>query len=182
MKATKHHTNIYQIDNFLSSAEISTILDCAISTPEAVWWDLTKNPQLVNNYWLGKYLRCNIPDEINTRLYSLFESLDFINPIKGVQRLQIGQSMDPHLDTVETNIEYGLVIYLNDDFEGGFTAYPNLDMYIKPKAGTLIIHKADELHGATAVLGGNSRYILSAFVRGSDDSPARLRQDLCDCY
>ena len=60
--------------------------------------------------------------------------------------------------------EFGAVVYLNDDFESGYTYYPNFDVEIKPKAGTLVLHPGDEIHrhGVRGSRGGN-RYTISSF-------------------
>jgi hypothetical protein len=49
---------------------------------------------------------------------------------------------------------YGMVIYLNDDFEGGELYYPEYDILYKPQAGALVIHDAEAIHGVRATLSG----------------------------
>lgn len=52
---------------------------------------------------------------------------------------------------------YTLIIYLNDDLEGGDTTFPQFS--VKPKAGAAIIFKHNILHAGEPVLSG-VKYIL----------------------
>jgi len=68
-----------------------------------------------------------------------------------------------------------LLVYLNDDFEGGETEFPNLGIKIKPKKGKLIIWNNtnddgtvdyDSLHAGLPVKSG-VKYIAVIWVRAS---------------
>lgn len=77
----------------------------------------------------------------------------------------------PHADDM-TNTDivgfehraYGSILYLNEDYSGGHTYYPNFNFEITPKAGTLAIHPGDpeHLHGVTKVKDG-IRYTIASF-------------------
>lgn len=60
--------------------------------------------------------------------------------------------------------DFGVIIYLNDDFDGGKTFYKNYNIEVGPKSGTLVIHPADinHLHGVTKIV-GNTRYTMPSF-------------------
>lgn len=82
-----------------------------------------------------------------------------------------GMEQSPHADDMSnTNIEgfghraFGSILYLNDDYSGGHTYYPNLKFEITPQAGSLAIHPGDEehLHGVTKIEGG-MRYTVASF-------------------
>lgn len=49
-----------------------------------------------------------------------------------------------------------VLLYLNDDYEGGELQFPNQNTYLKPKAGTLIFFEGDEdvIHGVSKVISG----------------------------
>jgi hypothetical protein len=77
----------------------------------------------------------------------------------------------PHADDMtNTDIKglehraYGSIIYLNDNYEGGKTYYPNFDVSITPKVGNLAIHPGDpeHLHGVTKIQDG-MRYTIASF-------------------
>ena len=66
-----------------------------------------------------------------------------------------------------------IIIYLNDDFEGGHTFFKHLDISIKPKTGMMLFFKYDSkyrhqnfrtLHAGLPVESG-TKYIISAFIR-----------------
>jgi len=77
-----------------------------------------------------------------------------------------GWSQPPHIDGCKglEYRDYGCIIYLNDDFDGGETYYPNLNIKVKPKSGTIVVHPGDEkhLHGVTEVK-NNTRYTIASF-------------------
>jgi hypothetical protein len=83
-----------------------------------------------------------------------------------------GQEQSPHADDM-TNSDgnewfhhrhFGAIIYLNDDYEGGHTYYPQYNLEVTPKVGSLAIHPGDpdHLHGVTKVEGG-LRYTIASF-------------------
>jgi hypothetical protein len=61
----------------------------------------------------------------------------------GINKYYEGQYMGPHVDWNEFNsdITYTIVVYLNDDYEGGelFFVDPSIDIKIKPKAGSIVM-------------------------------------------
>lgn len=82
-----------------------------------------------------------------------------------------GMQQSPHADDMSnTSITghehraFGSVIYLNDDYQGGHTYYPNFDFDITPKTGALAFHPADvdHLHGVTEVK-NSMRYTIASF-------------------
>jgi prolyl 4-hydroxylase len=70
---------------------------------------------------------------------------------------------------------YTALIYLNDDFEGGETEFPKLNLVVKPEKNKLVIWKnlkdngdldMDSLHAGLPVKTG-SKYILVIWIRES---------------
>jgi hypothetical protein len=61
------------------------------------------------------------------------------------------------------NIAFGLVVYINDDYEGGEIFYPDQNIIYKPKSGDLVIHSAEEFcrHGVKKIISG-TRYSYSS--------------------
>lgn len=66
-------------------------------------------------------------------------------------------------------ISHGLVIYLNDDYEGGEIFYPELGIEYKAKAGELLIHPGSKMysHGVKPVSSGY-RINVTSFLRVPD--------------
>jgi hypothetical protein len=82
-----------------------------------------------------------------------------------------GMEQPPHADDMSnTDISgfdhraFGSIIYLNDNYEGGQTYYPNFDFKTTPKVGSLAIHPGDpeHLHGVTKIEGA-VRYTIASF-------------------
>lgn len=67
-----------------------------------------------------------------------------------------GESLGPHTDTNHDGdfTHYSLVIYYNDDYEGGELRFPDLGIEIKPKAGTIVAFPATTLHEALSTTKG----------------------------
>ena len=82
-----------------------------------------------------------------------------------------GMEQPPHADDM-TNTEtkgfehrvFGSIIYLNDNYVGGHTYYPNHNFEVIPKAGQLAIHPGDpeHLHGVTKIE-NEMRYTIASF-------------------
>ena len=79
-----------------------------------------------------------------------------------------GESISVHMDTAA---ELGnglfsqrtLVIYLNDDFDGGATAFPDFELQCSPFAGDALLFEHGVSHEATEVTRG-IKYVLRASV------------------
>ena len=78
-----------------------------------------------------------------------------------------GQSMGPHFDGQDgnSNLAFSLVAYINDDYEGGEIHFPNQNVTIKPKAGSLIMFPSQQpfLHEVKPIISG-TRYMSPAHV------------------
>ena len=86
-----------------------------------------------------------------------------------------GMEQPPHADDM-TNTEdkeiidnfghrhFGAILYLNEDYSGGHTYYPQHDFEVKPEAGALAVHPGspDHMHGVTKVEEG-MRYTIASF-------------------
>jgi len=55
-----------------------------------------------------------------------------------------------------------LVCYLNDDFEGGATVFPELSATVQPASGIAIVFAPEVLHRAEPVIGG-TKFALTAW-------------------
>lgn len=85
-----------------------------------------------------------------------------------------GTEQPPHADDMKNINDVGYewfyhreiasIIYLNDDYTGGKTYYPQYNIFIDPECGKLAIHPGDEshLHGVTKI-NDKIRYTLAGF-------------------
>lgn len=78
-----------------------------------------------------------------------------------------GNYYTPHSDTgLHRNDRYFTVLcYLNDDFEGGQTSFPQLNYSISPRSGKAVIFPATYLHCAEPVSSGE-KYVLVSWLTG----------------
>ncbi len=114
--------------------------------------------------WLGDYITEGIRDIIAINYGDLFQTGVYYDTLDLV-KWSVGSNQSPHQDNIpEKNRLVGCVIYINDDFWGGETFYPNLGVSVKPVAGNMALHLGDEehLHGVTEVSGGD-RFTISSF-------------------
>jgi predicted 2-oxoglutarate/Fe(II)-dependent dioxygenase YbiX len=88
-----------------------------------------------------------------------------------VNVMGVGHGMAVHADNPPSlmhgiDTPHGLVLYLNDDYEGGEIYYPKLGIAIKPEAGSLVIHPGtvQYAHGVIPVTSG-IRYATTAFSK-----------------
>lgn len=87
--------------------------------------------------------------------------------IINIKKWNTGQKMGPHADGQDGNygLAYTMVMYLNDDYEGGEINFPNHDVQIKPKAGSLVMFPAtgEFIHEVKPILSG-TRYTVPCSV------------------
>ena len=84
-----------------------------------------------------------------------------------------GVSMSAHTDTKFDTPEMvnGIepfataCLYLSDDYEGGEIGFPEIDFYLKPKAGTLVIFKGNTLHEVKELISGDRYLLMVAFAK-----------------
>jgi predicted 2-oxoglutarate/Fe(II)-dependent dioxygenase YbiX len=71
---------------------------------------------------------------------------------------------------------YSTLLYLSDDYEGGELLFPNLDIEMKPKAGTLVsfLGNEDFLHGVNPVISGERYNIVIFYIIGPSTKTAAL--------
>ena len=72
--------------------------------------------------------------------------LRHINTTIGVNKYNQDAHMGPHVDLNDKNkyLQYTVVVYLNDDYEGGELYFPNHDIKVKPKAGSIAMYPSGD--------------------------------------
>jgi Rps23 Pro-64 3,4-dihydroxylase Tpa1-like proline 4-hydroxylase len=164
MRTTTHAVGVYEIEDFLTEDEITGLLlsadpNCFVeSHPGNIVQDLT--PESL----------AHIP-AISNRVLSCFNNAQSHTKITNIRRLKDGEFMHPHKDSgypdSKQTIVFGIAIYLNDDFTGGELNYPDLNISIKPKRSSVVVHDAKLLHEVLPVTSG-SRYSITTFVFGDE--------------
>lgn len=172
--------NAITIQNFISKSDAKMLVDFATGIDSweqsdlEFWNDRSLNAIYIyenHNKEIGKYLydlRNKIADAIKNHY-----KLDNVYPdLTQIIRWYPGQEQHPHADDM-TNVEntdwfhhrhFGAILYLNDDYLGGETYYPDHGISIKPETGMLAIHPGDtnHMHGVTKIEGG-TRYTVASF-------------------
>lgn len=144
---------------------------------EYSWWDgKTANFEKIN-------FKSSIFQELYKRMSTLFESYVDITGIN-IQRYRINEYLGAHIDNNDGHFKngwhmrYGIVLYYNDNYMGGEIEYPDLHIVHKPKAGSLILHGGNIMHGTKPVLDNSVRYFSSCFVKGTKDKQVILNKNI----
>ena len=127
----------------------------------------------------------DLVESINKRCIYLINDhyqTDYIlDPLYNIYKFREGDFMKEHHDSgLSPDIKLGVVLYLNDDFEGGELEFGNLPIKVKPKAGMLAVIPGGEKykHRVNKVLGPNSRHTLygNSFV-DPEKAPVSTKDD-----
>ena len=185
--------NIFYIENFISEKDILALHD-AIRSDSYIednghpsHTSLIIKESNITNIWDGYLSKLdnffNNETETLIRPYTDFISLikyrnfNFSSDDVPEEFAKSNYIMSPHSDDISYDlsekdlkerksfVSQGIVIFINDDFEGGEVVYVNKDISIKPKAGTLICHPGTKeySHAVNKFYNGD-RIIASMFV------------------
>lgn len=171
--------NAKVIKNFISKEDceylINVVKNCNLwESGGSEFWD----NRVINYYKMLEYdknaavimldanIRCSqkIKEEYNIDDFIYSDTLQVI-------RWFPGMSQPPHADDMtNTDIHgfqhraFGSIIYLNDNYTGGHTFYPNFNFEVIPQSGSLAIHPGDpeHLHGVTEIK-ESIRYTIASF-------------------
>jgi hypothetical protein len=188
---TNPYGDIWICENFLNDEERNTLFNFAKNSTEDEWnlryikdrsleasykyelgsdeWKETVEHR--NNFWDDKIIEIpkeykNITDNIWNKTNLFFKGQYKITEYMTIQRQYTGEELKVHDDRgYKTTLERAIVIYLNEDYNGGEIWFPQHDVSYKPKAGSLISFPGTDeyLHGVKAVADGPTRFALSNF-------------------
>jgi prolyl 4-hydroxylase len=90
-------------------------------------------------------------------------------------RYRPGQRFAPHFDGAfvrnsNQRSQLTLIVYLNDDFAGGATAFHHYDVAAVPRTGTALMFQHHLLHEGCAVTAG-TKYVMRSDVMYEDATP-----------
>jgi predicted 2-oxoglutarate/Fe(II)-dependent dioxygenase YbiX len=168
--------NIVIKENFISKEDLDLILS---SIDDSISW--------------GSNSMAGIPDKVTEKLHKekpeihkiLLNAINrvqkeiefhFGRPLEtnsaGIRRWDVGEYQPLHADGEDPEghpneafiVDYGAVIYLNDDYEGGEIYFPDHKLEFKPKAGTLVFFPSNTMyiHGVREITKG-VRYTTPSF-------------------
>lgn len=180
-------TEIVYIKEFLSLDKCQKLIDAAnrlieedADNSEMVGYinDGNVNSKSAPYVFLHKDMTVSgIISEIKENSIKIYEELYEVDPdrtyidLGTINVMGAGIGMEVHADNPPSlaqgvDTPHGLVLYLNDDYEGGEIYYSKLGIAIKPEAGSLVIHPGtiEYSHGVTPVVSG-TRYATTAFSK-----------------
>lgn len=125
-----------------------------------------------HNKDLGEFL-FNLRPKIKSAIMEMYGLDKEIYPdLTQVVRWFPGMEQPPHSDDMEDTADhdfnkhrkFGAIIYLNDNYSGGHTYYPQYGIEIVPEVGKLAVHPGDtdHMHGVTKIE-DSIRYTIASF-------------------
>jgi hypothetical protein len=190
---------LISIENFLSKDQIDTLSGIINNTSQEDWeveyyanlksFCMTKfgRDDIDNLVAEGKFeitqnwkdKNFNISDhEMYNPLYESLNSMVVnsdpelqLSGLATIQRMQSGVELKAHTDqNTDPSIRYATIIYINDEYLDGELFFPNLNIEIKPKPGTMLFFPGNEEyeHGVRHVGEGPTRYVLVGFIKETD--------------
>jgi len=200
---TKVCNNVFffEMDNFLSESQCDDLMDAAkkkgmyISRVGEVNSKVDNNIRKSEQAWfphnsndVALFIKNKVLDVIKTRMSGCFPGLDPEKSFEDVQVVKYGRDgkYDPHFDGTECGEDLKVdclpnqriatfLIYINDEFTGGETRFPNMDnMKVKPKKGKALFFWVSDpanrlvydetLHGGDPVVTGE-KWIATQWIR-----------------
>ena len=155
---------IYVEENFISPSECQELIDLSKSNKvEVPYGDESRGGDTFLTHLDGIYLdktENNIVDRV-TNLCKTFDDRVVID-YAGVVRWPVGTFMKPHIDPHRPNQEpdlFAAVLYLNDDFTGGYTGFDEYE--VKPETGKLLLFSNSLYKHYVTKVEGVERFALS---------------------
>ncbi len=182
---TEIYKNIFIVNDFISIEEQEYILSLINESTEDDWnqtyinhiknkkyeteEDLINALESRNTFWDDKIL--HIKNEefwkgLTNRVNLFFHNEYEINPMYAIQRQMPGTFLKVHFDQgTNPELQKAVIIYINDNYNGGELFFPDHGFEIKPSARSMIIFPGTEdyMHGVKEVLDGPTRYVLPSF-------------------
>lgn len=184
-KIAKLSDQVYEIQNFLTKEELDQVMQFVKEKNKLDW----HNENVQYDFWADKVLNSNLINEepLFNKIYNSVSDLFSGNfELTGInmQRYMINDALGDHTDDHDGHtvngekVFYGVVVYYNDDYEGGELKYPDLGIIHKPLSGSLLLHGGEVLHGTMPVKNDAHRYISSMFVKHKLNEVVSLREEV----
>lgn len=164
MKAKLFGDSIYKVIDFIDESEQQILIDMIDSSSPEDWDGIGTGETWNNNIMKFDH---QIGQLLFKKVSGLFINFISINPIFHIHRFKEEGFIGVHTDQMgKPDISFGVVIYINDNYDGGEIVYPDKNISIKPVARSLVIHPGNFLHKTNPVIGSNNRHMISTFVHG----------------
>ena len=179
-RSTKIDEDIYIFKDIISKEDAEKILNVCTNLQQGQWnlpW--SGNTGDYNWIWSNRFATTETLESINSNIshewkeimnnvkktiFNFLKKEYDVNGFGYILRARMNDKMEIHIDNNEDkNIKYGVILYFNDNYDGGEVFYSDLNKSIKPEARSLILHRADIHHGVREVTKG-IRYYATAFL------------------
>jgi hypothetical protein len=178
--------NIFYIENFLSDESHNNFIDMCKQYKKN-FQSLGPSSLQRSRLSMPNSLPKNEQDsweEINNKIKLIFnDEKQFLIPVRSIIKVNeyidgddevfsFKEHYDDHGERTENNLNdfpepvifFGCVYYINDSYDGGFIMYPKSNVYIKPKANSLVCHSGYEPHMVTQIFNGE-KYNIPCFIK-----------------
>ena len=157
---------LYVEEKFISPSECQELIDLSKANKEEIpYGNETRGGDTFLTTLDGIYFDSqenNVVDKV-TNLCKTFDDRVVID-YAGVVRWPVGTFMKPHIDPHRPNQEpdlFAAVLYLNDDFTGGYTGFDEYE--VKPETGKLLLFSNSLYKHYVTKIGGAERFALSVW-------------------
>lgn len=108
---------------------------------------------------------------------NIFPKLEYISKNYDVRKFRTGQSINKHIDANKNllTMDHSILIYLNDDYQDGELIFNDLDIKIKPSAGSIIIFDCDKPHESVPTIG--NKYFIALFIHSRHKFVGGFREE-----
>lgn len=89
---------------------------------------------------------------------------------------QIDEHVDKDITNIDHTMDWTVLFYLSDDYEGGEIEFPKLNIKIKPTLGSALIFTCHEPHIAHKILKGD-KYFIFMYLHSQLKTATGLRED-----
>jgi len=154
----KNTVTVLEFPNFMDSEQCKKLVSICRSE---------KNSWIGDRNELMEFIPENqILEDIYKSIVNFFAGEPCVLKTNGaIQRSSGGFGVDLHSDAEGLeSIQYGLILYLNNDYEGGYLVYPSLGIAVKPEPGLLVLHRGDLPHFVSMYGSEQERYLITIFL------------------
>jgi len=164
---------LISVENFLSKEQINTLKDIINNTSQEDWeieyhsnlktfcmtkfgrddvdnlvaegkFEITQNWKDKNFNISSHRIYRPIYNNLNSMVINSDSELH-LSGLATIQRMQAGVELKSHTDQhTDPSIRYATIIYINDEYVDGELFFPNLNIELKPKSGTMLFFPGNE--------------------------------------
>ena len=174
-------------DLFLKELEEADLMPSYV--PQISQWQEWRSSSGIDNVF-GKQKECRlnnfknqtVGDRINSKLCSLLaykvlsieESFckdigiesGYLPTTFYIKKYNVGAYMGPHVDSFDDDqdsLTVSMVVYLNDDYEGGEINFPDFNISIKPEAGSVVVFESKNILHEPVETTSGTKYLIPIF-------------------